>query len=225
MPKLEWDLVGERTYETGVSQGALFVSSTGGVYGPGVAWNGLTGISESPEGGEPTALYADDIKYLELMSAENFKGTISAYTYPEEFEACDGSIAISEGVNIGLQPRKRFGLVYKSKLGNDVEGNTFGEKLHIIYGCMVAPSERAYSTVNDSPEAITFSWDFTATPVAVPGYNPSAQFVFNSTTMDKTKWDAINDLVYGTATNPAKLPTPEEIIALVSTTRTAKLSK
>ena len=216
MAALEWDLTGERTYETGVSHGALFVLANNGTYSTGVAWNGLTGVSQSPEGGEPSALYADNIKYLELMSAENFKGTISAYTYPEEFEACDGSASLGNGVTIGMQTRQRFGLAYKSKMGNDTAGDAYGEKLHLIYGCMAAPSERAYNTVNDSPEAIAFSWDFTATPVAVPGHRPTAKITFDSTKMDVVKWEAINKLVFGDADKEAKLPLPDEIITLVA---------
>lgn len=215
MPKLQWDLTGERTYETGTSHGVLYVQASDGTYGTGVAWNGLTGISESPEGGEPSALYADNIKYLELMSAENFKGTISAYTYPEEFEVCDGSASLVSGVTIGLQPRKRFGLVYKSRVGNDVDPEA-GEKLHLIYGCMVAPSERAYATVNDSPEAITFSWDFTTTPVPVPGHRPTAQITFDSTKMDSAMWIALEDMVFGSLDAEPKLPSPEEVIALIT---------
>ena len=172
MAKLTWDDTGKRLYETGVKQGVLYLLDEDGTYKNAVAWNGLTAVTESPSGAEATALYADDIKYLSLMSAEEFGATIEAYTYPEEFAQCDGSASLATGVYIGQQARKTFGMCYKTTLGNDVEGNDYGYKLHIIYGAKASPSEKAYATINDSPEAITFSWEITTTPVNVAGFKP-----------------------------------------------------
>ena len=173
MSKIIWDQTGERLYETGVNHGVLYIP-TDGVYSKGVAWNGLTAVTESPSGAEATPLYADDIKYLNLVSAEDFGCTIEAYTYPKEFAECDGSASIAKGVKIGQQTRKVFGLSYRTVVGNDVDSNGHGYKLHLIYGCLASPSEKSYSTINDSPEAITFSWEVTSTPVNVSGFKPTA---------------------------------------------------
>ena len=180
MSRLVWDKTGERLYETGVKNGVLYIPASG-VYSKGVAWNGLTAVTESPSGAEATALYADDIKYLSIISTEEFGATIEAYTYPDEFAECDGSADIADGVTIGQQTRKTFGLCYKTTIGNDVDGNGYGYKLHIIYGALASPSEKAYATINDSPEAITFSWEITTAPVNVTGAKPTASLVIDST--------------------------------------------
>ena len=198
MAKLVWDESGKRLYETGVEKGVLYVQGENGEYQKGVAWNGLTAVTESPSGAEPTALYADDIKYLELFSAEEFGATIEAYTYPEEFEACDGSASLGTGVSIGQQDRKAFGLCYRTIVGNDVKGNENGYKLHLIYGAKAKPSEKAYATVNDSPEAVTFSWEVTTTPVNVAGFKPTASVTIDSTKIEPLKLKAIEDKLYGT---------------------------
>lgn len=217
MSKLIWDATGDRYYETGVKQGALYPQAEGGTYPKGVAWNGLTAVTESPSGAEATALYADDIKYLNLMSAEEFGATIEAYTYPDEFAECDGSASIATGVTIGQQKRKAFGLAYKTTLGNDTEGNDYGYKLHLIYGAMAAPSEKAYATINDSPEAITFSWEVTTTPVTVPGFKPTASVTIDSTKANAAKLKALEDILYGTEEKEARLPLPNEIATLMGT--------
>lgn len=218
MAKLVWDKTGDRLYETGVKNGVLYIP-TAGVYSKGVAWNGLTAVTESPSGAEPTALYADDTKYLSLMSAEEFGATIEAYTYPDEFAACDGSAELADGVMIGQQKRSTFGLCYKTTIGNDTEGNDHGYKLHIIYGALAKPSERAYATINDSPEAITFSWEITTTPVNVTGAKPTASLVIDSTKADPSKLAALEDVLYGkdgdSATEP-RLPLPDEIKSLMT---------
>lgn len=195
--KLAWDKAGERFYETGVEQGALFIQE-GGAYPNGVAWNGLTGVTESPSGAEPTALHANDSKYLSLLSAEEFGATVEAYTYPDKFSECDGSAEIAKGVKIGQQTRKTFGLAYKTLIGNDVDNNNHGYLLHAIYGATASPSEKAYATVNDSPEAITFSWELSTTPVNVTGYKPTASMTIDSRTADPTKLKALEDIIYGT---------------------------
>ena len=210
MAKIEWDKTGERLYETGVKNGVLYVQE-GGVYGNGVAWNGLTAVTESPSGAEATPLYADDIKYLNLLSTEEFGATIEAYTYPDEFAACDGSAALADGVMIGQQARKTFGLCYRTTIGNDTEGNNHGYKLHIIYGALAAPSEKAYATINDSPEAITFSWEVTTTPVNVTGAKPTASITIDSTKADPTKLAALEKKLYGDNDTQATLPLPDEI--------------
>lgn len=212
---LVWDKSGERFYETGVSQGVLYIPSEG-VYNKGVAWNGLISVTESPSGAEPTPLYADDIKYLNLMSAEEFGATIEAYTYPDEFAACDGSAELTKGVTVGQQTRKPFGLSYKTVLGNDVDGNAKGYKIHLIYGAMAAPSEKAYSTINDSPEAITFSWELTTTPVNVSGMKPTASIVIDSTKADASKLEAFEKILYGSETAAARLPLPDEVKTLLT---------
>lgn len=215
MSKLVWDQTGERVYETGVSKGVLYLPDESGKYTSGVAWNGLTAVTESPSGAEATPLYADDIKYVELRSAEEFGATIEAYTYPEEFEACDGSASIGTGVTIGQQDRKPFGLCYRTILGNDVKKDEFGYKLHLIYGATAAPSEKAYQTVNDSPEAITFSWEITTTPVEVPGFKPTSSITIDSTKIESSKLSAIEALLYGSGSAEAKLPDPAELIELL----------
>lgn len=211
MAKLVFDESGKRFYETGVSKGVLYVQDASGAYPQGVAWNGLTAVNEAPSGAEATPLYADDIKYLELRSAEEFGATIEAYTYPDEFEQCDGSAELAEGVVIGQQARKAFGLCYRTIVGNDVQGNDFGYKLHLIYGATAAPSEKAYATVNDSPEAVTFSWEVTCTPVEVEGFKPTATVVIDSRKVDAEKLAALEAKLYGTESEEAQLPLPTEI--------------
>lgn len=222
MARLTWDKTGERYYETGVKQGVLYPIQTGGVYSKGVAWNGLTAVTESPSGAEATALYADDIKYLNLMSNEEFGCTIEAYTYPEEFAACDGSASLATGVMIGQQKRQTFGLCYKTTLGNDVDGNDYGYKLHLVYGCLAAPSEKAYNTINDSPEAITFSWEVSTTPVSVKGFKPTAQITIDSTKATEEKLTALEDILYGKdgageSDSGPRLPLPDEVATLMKT--------
>lgn len=213
MAKLVWDATGERLFETGVSQGVLYVQEAG-VYPKGVVWNGLTAVTESPSGAEATPLYADDIKYLNLISAEEFGATIEAYMYPDEFMQCDGSASIATGVYIGQQTRKSFGLSYKTVVGNDVDINNHGYKLHIIYGALAAPSEKAYATINDSPEAITFSWEVKTTPVNVTGHKPTASLVIDSTKVDAAKLAELEAILYGSAESEARLPLPDEIATL-----------
>lgn len=213
--RLTWDDAGKRLYETGVKQGVLYPQDDNGAYPKGVAWNGLTAVTESPEGAEPTPLYADDIKYLNLLSTEEFKSTVEAYTYPDEFAECDGSGSLVEGVTIGQQDRKTFGLSYRTSLGNDVKGNEYGYKLHIVYGCLAAPSEKAYATVNDSPEAITFSWEVSTTPVNVTGFKPTASLVLDSVKLGAAKMKAIEDVLYGSSTAEARLPLPDEIKSII----------
>ena len=215
MSKLVWDQTGERFYETGVSKGVLYVQENG-TYPLGVAWNGLTAVTESPSGAEASPLYADDIKYLNLLSNEEFGATIEAYTYPEEFEECDGSAEIAGGVTIGQQKRKAFGLCYRTILGNDTENNDYGYKLHIIYGAMAAPSEKAYTSVNDSPEAITFSWEVTTTPVSVTGKKPTASITIDSVKADPTKLAALEAILYGSESEEPRLPLPDEIATLMA---------
>ena len=221
MSRIVWDKTGERYYDTGVKMGVLYPIQEGGVYTKGVAWNGLTAVTESPSGAEATPLYADDIKYLNLISNEEFGATIEAYTYPDEFAECDGSAALSAGVMIGQQARKTFGLCYRTSLGNDVDGSDYGYKLHLIYGCLAAPSEKSYSTINDSPEAITFSWEVSTTPVNVNGFKPTSQITIDSTKVDEVKLKSLEDILYGkngdgsSGTEP-KLPLPDEIAALFS---------
>ena len=215
MSKLTWDQTGERFYETGVKQGVLYPQAEGGTYPKGVAWNGLTAVTESPSGAEATPLYADDIKYLNLMSAEEFGATIEAYTYPDEFAQCDGSAEIAKGVSIGQQARKAFGMSYKTTLGNDVANNDYGYKLHLIYGALAAPSEKAYATINDSPEAITFSWEVTTTPVSVKGFKPTANITIDSTKVDKEKLTALEAILYGGDSDEPRLPLPDEVATLM----------
>lgn len=222
MNKIVWDQIGERFYETGVDRGVMYPQD-GATYAGGVAWNGLTAVTESPSGAEATPVYADNIKYLNIVSAEDFGATIEAYTYPDEFAICDGTAQPAVGVVIGQQPRKPFGICYRTMLGNDTEGQDHGYKLHLIYGCMAAPSEKAYATINETPEAITFSWEVTTTPVPVTGFKPTASLVIDSTLVEATKLAELEAILYGTAgtTEPlvvaveARLPLPDEVIALV----------
>ena len=210
MSKLTWDQTGDRLYETGVKMGVLYPQAAGGTYPKGVAWNGLTAVTESPSGAEATPLYADDIKYLNLMSAEEFGATVEAYTYPDEFAECDGSASLADGVSIGQQSRKAFGLCYRTVLGNDVDSNDYGYKLHLIYGALAAPSEKSYATINDSPEAITFSWSVTTTPVNVTGFKPTSCVTIDSTKVDKDKLAALEAILYGSESEEARLPLPDE---------------
>ena len=215
MSKLVWDNIGERYYETGVKNGVLYVQENG-AYPKGVAWNGLTAVTESPSGAEATPMYADDIKYLNLMSAEELGGTIEAYTYPEEFAQCDGSASLIEGVYLGQQTRKAFGMCYRTVLGNDTEGNDHGYKLHLIYGMQAAPSEKAYATINDSPEAITLSWEFTTTPVNVEGFKPTACVTIDSTKAGAEAMAKLEAVLYGTESEEARLPLPAEIATIMA---------
>lgn len=215
MAKIEWDKTGERLYETGVKNGVLYVQEAG-AYPKGVAWNGLTAVTESPSGAEATPLYADDIKYLNLISAEEFGATIEAYTYPDEFAECDGSASLANGVMIGQQARKTFGLCYRTAIGNDIDGNDHGYKLHIIYGALAAPTEKAYATINDSPEAITFSWEVTTTPVNVAGAKPTASITIDSTKATPEKLAALEKILYGDTEVEPRLPLPDEIKTLMT---------
>ena len=232
MPKLVWDKNGERYFETGVSKGVLYPQVNDGTYSKGVAWNGLSAVSESPSGAEATAIYADDIKYLNLVSAEEFGLTVEAYTYPDEFAVCDGSAEITQGVMIGQQVRKLFGLSYQTILGNDVDGNDYGYKLHLVYGCLAAPSERGYATVNDSPEAITFSWEVSTTPAAVSGFKPTACIIIDSTKADKNRLAALEEILYGKdptspdgldGTDP-RLPLPDEVMEIMTPVETVSFT-
>ena len=215
--KIVWDATGERRYETGVKNGVLYVQDENGAYPNGVAWNGLSAVTESPSGAEATAIYADDMKYLNLYSTEEFGATVEAYTYPPEFEQCDGSAELGTGVTIGQQERKSFGLCYRTTIGNDVKGNNYGYKIHIIYGAKASPSEKAYATVNDSPEAITLSWELTTTPVNVTGFNPTASLVIDSTEVEATKLAALEEILYGKDSVAGRLPLPDEIATLIKT--------
>lgn len=213
MPKLEWDKTGERLYETGIDHGVLYPYTSGNP-GTGVAWNGLTSVTESPSGAESNPQYADNIKYLNLRSAEEFGGTIEAFTYPEEWAECDGSKSPSKGVYFGQQTRKMFGLSYRTKLGNDTDGDDYGYILHLVYGATASPSERQYQTVNDSPEPVTFSWEFDTQAVAVDGYKPVAHIEINSKLVDATKLAAFEKKLYGDTDTEASLPLPAEVLTL-----------
>ncbi|RHT38311.1 hypothetical protein DW790_05500 [Firmicutes bacterium AM31-12AC] len=215
MTKLKWDQTGEKLYETGVDKVVLFPIESTGQYGPGVAWNGITAVNESPSGAEPSPLYANNGKYLNLVSNEDFAATIEAFMYPDEFEECDGSKEVAPGVTIGQQKRKVFGLAFRTLLGNDVDGNDHGYKLHLVYGCLAAPSENGHSTVNDSPEAGTMSWSVSTSPVEVADAKPTATVVIDSTKADKTKLKKLEDMLYGTESVEPKLPLPEEVITLM----------
>lgn len=222
MPKLVWDADSTRLYETGVDHGVLYLKDSEGKYPNGVPWNGLTAITESPSGAETTPLYADNIKYLNLRSAEEFGATIEAYTYPDEFKLCNGEASLAKGVIIGQQSRKMFGLCYRTKVGNDSDGEDHGYKLHLIYGCDAAPSERGYQTVNDSPTAITFSWTISTTPVNVSGFKPTASIEIDSTKVDADKLKTLEDILYGSdagaysdgGEGSARLPLPDEIASI-----------
>lgn len=215
MARLIWDEVGQRFFETGVKNGVLYVQDNDGSYKNGVVWNGLTAVTESPSGAEETPLYADDVKYLTLRSAEEFGATVEAYTYPEEFEQCDGSAAIANGVTIGQQARRAFGLCYRTSVGNDIQGQNYSYKLHLIYGCTVAPSEKSYSTINDNPEAITFSWELSTVPVPVDGFSPTASLVIDASKVDEGKMALLEDALFGDESNEAKLLLPNEIMEML----------
>lgn len=215
MAKIIWDNTGDKLYETGVKNGVLYLQ-TAGVYSKGVAWNGLTAVTESPSGAEPTNLYADDIKYISLYSAEEFGATVEAYTYPEEFAECDGSASIADGVWIGQQARKPFGLCYTTTVGNDTDGSGFGYKLHLLYGCMASPSEKSYSTINDSPEAITFSWELTTTPTNVTGHKPTACLTIDSTKCDKDRLAELEAILFGSESSEPRMPLPDEIASIMN---------
>ena len=216
MARLIWDEVGQRFFETGVKNGVLYVQDNDGSYKNGVVWNGLTAVTESPSGAEETPLYADDVKYLTLRSAEQFGATIEAYTYPEEFEQCDGSAAIATGVTIGQQARRAFGLCYRTAVGNDIQGQEFSYKLHLLYGCTVAPSEKSYSTINDNPEGITFSWELSTVPVPVDGFKPTASLVIDASKVDEGKMALLENALFGDAENEATLLLPNQIMELIS---------
>jgi hypothetical protein len=215
--KLKWDQDGQRLYETGTAKGVLFVKNETGGYETGVAWNGLQSVKKSPDGAEPSPFYANNAKYLELMSAENLKGSIDAFTYPEEFEVCDGSAAVQPGVYVGQQTRRGFGMVYSTIVGNDAKGNSYGEKLHFIYNAKVAPTSRDYETVNEDPNALTFSWEFTTTPndLSDVGLEPSAGIVIAKHEVSEAAWKSLTDLIYGSDAEEASLPSIQEIIAMM----------
>lgn len=222
MSKLVWDALGERYYETGVSKGVLYVVDDAGAYGEGVSWSGLTNVTQTPSGAEATALYADNIKYLNLMSEEDFSAKIEAYYYPDEFEECDGSKELVPGVSAGQQPRKSFGFSYQTIIGNDTKRNAYGYKIHLIYGCTAKPSERSNATVNESPEAVTLSWELStvAAEIAMDGFKPSAKITIDSTKVAPAKLKELEDLLYGTAGSEASLPTPDAVAALIGTPAT-----
>lgn len=218
MSKLTWDGVGEKKYEAGVDHCVLYPISPDKEYKPGVAWNGITSVNETPEGGDANDQYADNIKYLSLLSAENLNGSISAYTYPPEFEACDGTAEPVKGMKIGQQTRKMFGLSYRTKIGNDTDGTDHGYKLHLLYGATASPSERSYETLNDSPDAIEFSWDFSTVPVPVTNYSPTALVTIDSTLVEPDKMKLLEDALYGTEEEDAYLPLPDEVIRILEGT-------
>lgn len=212
MPRLEWDKTGERLYETGTKKGVLYVQDSTGAYPTGVAWNGLTGFSESPDGGDPTEIWADDMKYLSIRAREDFGGTITAYTYPDEFMQCDGSASLITGITIGQQARKAFGFSFVTAIGNDTEFEDHGYKIHLIYGATASPSSKDYQTINDSPEAIEFSWEIDTVPVNVEGHKPTAHVVIDSTLVNADKLTAFEDIIYGSENTTARLPLPDDIV-------------
>ena len=216
MSKLVWDQSGKRLYETGVDHGVLYPIQTGGVYSKGVAWNGLTAVTESPSGADVNDIYADNMKYLGLVGAEKFGATVEAYTYPDEFAECDGSVELVKGATIGQQNRKVFGMVYRTVIGNDVDGNEHGYKLHLIYGATAAPSEKAYNTINEDPEAITFSWELSTTPVNVTGHKPTASLTIDTTKADPTKLAELEKILFGDTETEPRLPLPDEIAQLLN---------
>lgn len=216
MSKLVWDATGEKKFETGVDHAVLYPVNAQGEYKPGVAWNGIVSISETPEGAEPQDQYADNIKYLSLMSAEQLGGTIEAFMYPDEWNACDGNKEVSKGVVIGQQSRKSFGLCYRTKVGNDVDGQDYGYKLHLLYGAKVSPSERSFETVNDSPEAITFSWEYKTTPIGVTDHQPTSLLTIDSTKCDADTLTSLEEILYGSESEDPRLPIPDEVIALLN---------
>lgn len=213
--RLNWDQIGDRKYETGCDRGVLFPVGDAGVYDAGVAWDGLSAVNENPSGGEPTAVYADNIKYLELTGTEEFGATIEAFTYPEAFEVCDGSAEIAPGVTITQQDRKPFGFSYRTLIGNDVAGTNHGYKIHLVYGAKAKPSQKNYGTVNESPEAMTLSWELSTTPVSVNGFKPTSHLIVDSTKVDAGKLKALEDILYGTDEEEARLPLPDEVITLL----------
>lgn len=215
MSKLVWDQIGERLYETGIRNGVLYTMDAEGKYSKGSAWNGLTAVNESPSGAEPTNLYANDSKYLTLMSAEDFGGTIEAYTYPEEFAECDGSATLVAGVFVTQQTRKTFGLCYRNAIGNDVVGADYGYKLHLVYGAMASPSEKNNATINEDPEAATMSWEFSTTPVSMTGFKPTAHIYIDSTKVDAEKLAALEAILYGGESTEARLPLPNEVAQIM----------
>lgn len=217
MPELKWDQAGERLYETGVSNGVLFVRD-GGEYGEGVAWNGLSEVQVNPDGGEPNDIFADNIKYLTLYSNEEFQATIGAYTYPEEFERCEGMVEVVTGASVGQQPRRPFGFSWRTIVGNDEEFNDFGYKIHVAWGLQASPAERANETINDTPEPINFSWDVTSTPVAVQGYQAISYMVFDSTKLDEAVMDRVKAKLWGSEDGVSELPHPQELIDLLQET-------
>jgi hypothetical protein len=216
MAVLVWDATGAKTYETGVDHGVLYVMDNNGAYPLGVVWNGLTTVTQSPSGAEATPVYADNGKYLTLKSLEELGLTIEAITYPDEFEECDGSVEVEAGMLAGQQTRKKFGLVYRTRIGNDVAGDALGYKLHLVYGCFAAPSERAYTTVNDSPEAIPFSWEVSSDPTVLTGYRPTSIITIDSRTADADNLADLEDELFGTALITAHLPTPDAVMAIMA---------
>lgn len=214
--RIEWDRVGEHYYETGVDHGVFYERDESGKYTNGEAWNGLTAVNETPSGAEATGIFADNMKYLNLMSKEEFAATIEAYTYPKKFAVCDGSAEVAKGVTIGQQSRKTFGFSYRTKIGNDVDNDNHGYKIHLIYGCTASPSERSYGTISDSPEAINFSWEVNTTPVNVTGHQPTSLMVLDSTEVDAAIMQQIEDILYGTTDTVPRLPEPDEIIELLT---------
>ena len=221
MTTLQWDVLGEHLYETGVDHGVLYIPNGSGVYTDGVAWNGLTSVTESPSGAEATPMYADNIKYLNIYSVEEFGATIEAYTYPDEFKQFDGIVSPSPGVSIGQQPRRSFGLSYRTRIGNDLVGEEYGYKLHLIYGATASPSEKAYNTINDSPEAITFSWELMTIAAAVTGAKPTSVLTIDSTLVDPADLALLEAELYGTPGSDPRLPTPDEVVAFFTTGVTA----
>lgn len=222
MSKIVWDAVSKKIWETGIDHGVIYTPTSYGVYGGGVPWNGLVSVTEKPTGAEANDQYADNIKYLTIYSAEDFEATIEAFTYPEEFAECDGVKFVANGVAISQQARQPFGFCYRTIMGNDTLGQEFGYKIHIVYGCMVTPSEKGYETINDSPEAITFSWDLTTIPVPVPGMRPTAHICIDTTNADPEKVAALEAILYGDDDTDARLPTPSEIIDLFKTAGAAE---
>lgn len=217
MAKLVWDQTGERLYETGAKNAVLYKLDENNLYSTGVAWNGLLGFDENPSGAEPTKLWADDINYVTLYSAEEYGGTIRAYTYPDEFEECDGSAELATGVNIGQQTRKMFGFCYRTSIGNDTQGNDYGYKLHLVYGCKASPSSKTHDTINDSPSAVELSWEITCTPVNVTGFKPTCVIEVDSTKVDSAKLTALEDVLYGSSSSDAQLPLPDAVKSIMTT--------
>lgn len=216
MAKIVWDETGKKFFETGVEKGVLYVRDNAGAYPLGVAWNGLISVSESPSGGEPEAVYADNIKYANVLSTEEFGASIEAYTYPDEFAVCDGSAEVATGVLAAQQGRSAFGLAYTTKVGNDVDGQDHGYKLHLIYGALAAPSEKSYQTMNESPDLVTFSWDLSTTPVAVTGFKPTANLTLDSRKVEQTKLDALELILFGDVATEARLPLPDEVLSILA---------